>query len=80
MNVMPIRVFLRGGYRTLTQPTVISRHGRPLFTVYPPYPGAAAMAQFNKIINPITSDRLAAGPDGDRDALPQEVPAQGSRE
>lgn len=32
---MPVREFLRGGYRTLKEPTVISSHGHPLFTVIP---------------------------------------------
>lgn len=35
MRIMPIREFLRGGYRTLQGPTVVSSHGRPVFTVMP---------------------------------------------
>jgi len=35
MNWMPVREFLRGGYREITEPTVISNHGRPVFTVFP---------------------------------------------
>lgn len=30
-----MREFLRGGYRTLTEPTVVAAHGRPVFTVFP---------------------------------------------
>lgn len=30
-----MRDFMRGGYRTLTEPTVVSVHGRPVFTVFP---------------------------------------------
>ena len=32
---MPVREFLRGGYRTIKEPTVISNHGHPIFTVMP---------------------------------------------
>lgn len=35
-----MRDFLRGGYKTLTEPTVISNHGRPVFTVFPHIPTA----------------------------------------
>lgn len=35
MNWMPIREFLRGGYKTIDGPTVVSNHGRPIFTVLP---------------------------------------------
>lgn len=30
-----MREFLRGGYKTLQEPTVVSNHGRPAFTVIP---------------------------------------------
>ena len=32
---MSAREFLRGGYRNLTDVTVVSNHGRPIFTVFP---------------------------------------------
>lgn len=32
---MSVRDFLRGGYRNITEPTVIANHGRPIFTVMP---------------------------------------------
>lgn len=35
MKWMPVREFIRGGYRTLTETTIVSLHGRPLFTVIP---------------------------------------------
>lgn len=35
MRFMTIRDFLRGGYQRLDGPTLIVRHGLPLFTVMP---------------------------------------------
>lgn len=35
MKQMGVREFLRGGYRTITEPTLVSRHSRTLFTVMP---------------------------------------------
>lgn len=35
MKWMSVRDFMRGGYRDLTEPTVVSNHGRPVFTVFP---------------------------------------------
>ena len=35
MKWMSMREFLRGGYRDLDEPTVVSNHGRPAFTVFP---------------------------------------------
>ena len=35
MRWMPMREFLRGGYKDLTETTVVSNHGRPVFTVFP---------------------------------------------
>ena len=32
---MSVRDFMRGGYRDLTEPTVVANHGRPVFTVFP---------------------------------------------
>lgn len=32
---MPIREFLRGGYQTLTESTLVMKHGHPIFTVIP---------------------------------------------
>jgi hypothetical protein len=32
---MPIREFLRGGYQTLTESTLVMKHGHPMFTVIP---------------------------------------------
>lgn len=32
---MPIREFLRGGYQKVDEPTVITSHGHPIFTVMP---------------------------------------------
>ena len=32
---MGVREFLRGGYRSITEPTVVSNHQRPLFVVMP---------------------------------------------
>lgn len=42
MRFMTIREFLRGGYLKLTGPTMIVRHGIPLFTVMPHGSAAAA--------------------------------------
>lgn len=41
---MNLREFLRGGYQTLDDITVVSNHGRPVFTVHPhsPPPGSNA--------------------------------------
>lgn len=39
MRVMPLRVFLREGYQRITEPTVITKHGYPVFSVFPA-PGA----------------------------------------
>jgi len=35
MRWMPMREFLRGGYKALAETTVVSVHGRPVFTVIP---------------------------------------------
>lgn len=35
MRWMPVREFLRGGYKDITETTVVSNHGRPVFTVLP---------------------------------------------
>lgn len=35
MKFMPVREFLRGGYKKITEPTIVSNRGAPLFTVYP---------------------------------------------
>lgn len=35
MKWMSVREFLRGGYKTITEPTVVANHGRPAFTVFP---------------------------------------------
>lgn len=35
MKTMPIREFLRGGYQTLTESTLVMKHGHPMFTVIP---------------------------------------------
>lgn len=43
INVVPIREFLRGGYRKLQGPTVVSSHGRPIFTVLPYAPRSSLM-------------------------------------
>lgn len=32
---MPIREFLRGGYQTITESTLVMKHGHPVFTVIP---------------------------------------------
>lgn len=32
---------MRGGYLTLTEPTVVSNHGRPVFTVFPHHLGSS---------------------------------------
>ena len=44
MKVMTVRDFLRGGYKTLTEPTLISKHGVPYFTVFPPFPAVRLAA------------------------------------
>jgi hypothetical protein len=35
MKWMPVRKFLRGGYKTIEEPTVITSQGYPIFTVMP---------------------------------------------
>lgn len=35
MKFMTLRAFLRGGYQTITGPTMIVKRGLPLFTVMP---------------------------------------------
>ena len=35
MKIMPIREFLRGGYHALSAPTIVMKHGRPIFTAIP---------------------------------------------
>ncbi len=35
MKWMPIRQFLRGGYQEIKEPTVVTSHGHPVFTVMP---------------------------------------------
>jgi hypothetical protein len=35
MQWMNMREFLRGGYREITEITVVANHGRPVFTVMP---------------------------------------------
>jgi hypothetical protein len=35
MKWMTMREFLRGGYRTIDDITVVANHGRPVFTVTP---------------------------------------------
>lgn len=35
MKWMSVRDFMRGGYRDITEPTVVANHGRPVFTVFP---------------------------------------------
>lgn len=77
MKVMSVRDFLRGGYKTLKEPTLISRHGIPMFTVFPPI-NTKKEARFAALADPIMSDRLAAGHWETRDELPQEVSAQGA--
>lgn len=32
---MPLREFLRGGYQRVYEPTVVTKHGYPLFSVFP---------------------------------------------
>ena len=32
---MPIREFLRGGYQTVKEATLVMKHGQPMFTVIP---------------------------------------------
>lgn len=44
MKVMTVRDFLRGGYKKLREPTLISKHGVPIFTVFPPKPAARLAA------------------------------------
>lgn len=71
MRTVTIREFLRGGYVHLKGPTVVSRYGQPLFTVFP---GIRRL--------PITPAPLVAGSsaDGEHDASPEEVPPEGSGE
>ena len=35
MKTMPVRIFLRGGYKDLTELTLITHHGRPIATWMP---------------------------------------------
>lgn len=35
MKTMAIREFLRGGYQELNEPTLVMKHGKPVFTVLP---------------------------------------------
>lgn len=35
MKQLAVREFLRGGYQTITEPTVVSSRGYILFTVFP---------------------------------------------
>jgi hypothetical protein len=64
---MPVREFLRGGYRTIRETTVISRRGYPLFTVWPgppryrDEPSTSASAQGGR---PELQVVLQAGKDG----------------
>ncbi len=37
MTTMPVRDFMRGGYKRITEATIVTKHGRPMFTVLPPY-------------------------------------------
>jgi hypothetical protein len=37
MKAMPVRDFMRGGYKLILEPTVVTKHGRPVFTVLPPF-------------------------------------------
>lgn len=35
MRFMTLRTFLRGGYQQISEPTMVVKHGLPLFTVMP---------------------------------------------
>ena len=35
MKTMPVREFLRGGYQTISESTLVMKHGQPMFTVIP---------------------------------------------
>ena len=65
MNWMSMREFLRGGYQQITEPTVISNHGRPAFTVYPHNGWTREMAQTVATLNSTewTTSRWDALPD-----------------
>lgn len=46
MKFMTIRTFLRGGYHELEGPTMVVRHGIPMFTVMPHGAAPAADASY----------------------------------
>jgi hypothetical protein len=37
MRAISVRDFMRGGYKQIMEPTVVTKHGRPVFTVLPPW-------------------------------------------
>lgn len=59
MKWMPIRAFLRGGYQDLTEPTVVTSHGHPVFTVMPAAK-ADEWTRFTSDVNPGAEAIMAA--------------------
>ena len=37
MKAISVREFMRGGYKLIMEPTIVTKHGRPVFTVLPPW-------------------------------------------
>lgn len=52
MRFMPVREFLRGGYQTIDEPTVVSSRGYVLFTVWPGPPRIKTRGQLSTAANP----------------------------
>lgn len=51
---MSIRDFLRGGYQTIKEPTVVMKHGYPSFTVWPGPPRERPVIETIKAQDPVT--------------------------
>jgi len=65
MQWMSMRTFLRGGYKNLEETTVISNHGRPVFTVFPynsPNGSTATFADEPVVVRSVPGDGAAAPP------------------
>lgn len=56
MKFMTLRTFLRGGYQTITSPTMVVRRGIPLFTVMP---HGMAQALDEKVVAAYSERRLS---------------------
>lgn len=56
MKQMGVREFLRGGYLTIKEPTVVSSHSRMLFTVLP-HSERAWLDEMLKKTKPVLGDK-----------------------